>query len=107
MIERSNEKSTNKEQTVKSLRSRNQQKVVIAKWLGIQPKILILDEPTRGVDVGVKKDIYKIINELTREGVAIIMISSELPEVLGVSDRIMVIHEGTITKSFQKNDADQ
>lgn len=107
LIERLNVKSTNKEQTVKSLSGGNQQKVVIAKWLGIQPKILILDEPTRGVDVGAKKEIYKIINELTKEGVAIIMISSELPEVLGVSDRIMVIHEGTITKTFQKNDADQ
>lgn len=96
LMDRLNVKARNKEQDVKSLSGGNQQKVVIAKWLGIQPKLLILDEPTRGVDVGAKKEIYSIMNELTRNGVAIIMISSELPEVLGVSDRIMVIHEGSL-----------
>lgn len=74
----------------------NQQKVVLAKWIFTDPKILILDEPTRGVDIGAKKEIYSIINDLAARGVAIIMVSSELPEVLGMSDRIMVVHEGHI-----------
>ena len=74
-------------QRVKSLSGGNQQKVVIAKWLGTQPKVLILDEPTRGVDVGAKKEIYLIMNELAKQGVAIIMVSSELPEVIGLSTR--------------------
>lgn len=85
----------------------NQQKVVFAKWLFINPKLLILDEPTRGVDIGAKKEIYTIINKLTSRGVAIIMVSSELPEVLGVSDRIMVIHEGHIKGILNKDEADQ
>lgn len=72
----------------------NQQKVVIAKWLMMSPKILILDEPTRGIDVGAKSEIYKLINQLAMEGVAIIVISSELPEILGISDRIVIMSEG-------------
>lgn len=107
LVQRLHVKAMNKEQEVKSLSGGNQQKIVIAKWLGIKPKILILDEPTRGVDVGAKKEIYNIINELTEKGVAIIMISSELPEVLGISDRIMVVHEGSLAKIFDKSDADQ
>lgn len=107
LIERLQVRTTGREQEVKSLSGGNQQKVVIAKWLGIQPKVLILDEPTRGVDVGAKKEIYMIINELTKSGVAIIMISSELPEVLGISDRIMVMHEGKITAFLNSKDADQ
>lgn len=75
----------------------NQQKVVFAKWIDTDPKVLILDEPTRGVDIGAKKEIYGIINKLAASGVAIIMVSSELPEVLGMSDRIMVVSEGKIT----------
>src|SRR5690625_7820939 len=71
------------------------------------PKVLILDEPTRGVDVGAKQEIYTIMNELAKNGVAIIMISSELPEVLGVSDRIMVMHEGKISKILNRDEADQ
>ena len=74
----------------------NQQKVVFAKWIFIDPKILILDEPTRGVDVGAKKEIYSIINRLAEKGVAVIMVSSELPEILGMSDRVMVVHEGEV-----------
>lgn len=107
LVKRLHVKATNKEQEVKSLSGGNQQKVVIAKWLGIEPKVLILDEPTRGVDVGAKKEIYNIMNELTEKGVAIIMISSELPEVMGISDRIMVIHEGNLAKIFDEHDADQ
>ncbi|MBG9783207.1 sugar ABC transporter ATP-binding protein [Shouchella lehensis] len=81
-------------QQAKSLSGGNQQKVVIAKWLGIKPKVLILDEPTRGVDVGAKKEIYTIMNELAKQGVAIIMVSSELPEVIGLSSRVGVMFEG-------------
>lgn len=85
----------------------NQQKVVFAKWIYTNPKILILDEPTRGVDIGAKKEIYNIINELAGQGVAIIMVSSELPEVLGMSDRIMVVREGTIRGIISKAEANQ
>jgi len=85
----------------------NQQKVVLAKWIYTDPKILILDEPTRGVDIGAKKEIYNVINELAAKGVAVIMVSSELPEVLGMSDRIMVVHEGQITGIIDAEGADQ
>ena len=85
----------------------NQQKVVLAKWIYKDPKILILDEPTRGVDIGAKKEIYSVINELAAKGVAVIMVSSELPEVLGMSDRIAVVHEGKITGILDARDADQ
>ena len=85
----------------------NQQKVVLAKWIYTDPKILILDEPTRGVDIGAKKEIYDVINQMAAKGVAVIMVSSELPEVLGMSDRIMVVHEGTVTGIIDAADADQ
>ncbi|SEI01643.1 ribose ABC transporter ATP-binding protein [Halobacillus karajensis] len=91
----------------KNLSGGNQQKVVIAKWIGIGPKVLILDEPTRGVDVGAKREIYQLMNELTDRGVAIIMVSSELPEILGMSDRVLVVHEGTIAGELSKEEADQ
>ena len=85
----------------------NQQKVVFAKWIYTDPKILILDEPTRGVDIGAKKEIYTIINELAAKGVAIIMVSSELPEVLGMSDRIMVVREGEVRGIIGREEANQ
>ncbi len=85
----------------------NQQKVVFAKWIDTDPKVLILDEPTRGVDIGAKKEIYNIINKLAATGVGIIMVSSELPEVLGMSDRIMVVREGKITGILPKEKANQ
>ena len=85
----------------------NQQKVVLAKWIYTDPKILILDEPTRGVDIGAKKEIYSVINELAAKGVAVIMVSSELPEVLGMSDRIMVVHEGKVPGIIDAATADQ
>lgn len=85
----------------------NQQKVVIAKWVYTDPKILILDEPTRGVDIGAKKEIYDVINDLAAKGVAVIMVSSELPEVLGMSDRIMVIREGEVRGIIDGKEADQ
>jgi ribose transport system ATP-binding protein len=100
-------KTAGGEQIVGSLSGGNQQKVVIGKWLAAKPKILILDEPTRGVDIGAKKEIYDIMNRLAREGVAILMISSELPEVLGMSDRILVMHEGRITGEFSRDEATQ
>ena len=76
----------------------------MAKWLAINPSILILDEPTRGIDVGAKFEIYKIMCDLARRGIAIIMISSELPEVMGMSDRIMVVSGGKITGEFNRED---
>ena len=85
----------------------NQQKVVIAKWIGMNPSIIIMDEPTRGIDVGAKRDIYDLMNELTSQGVAIIMVSSELPEVIGMSDRILVIHEGKIAGELDHKEATQ
>ncbi|TWE09114.1 ribose ABC transporter ATP-binding protein [Neobacillus bataviensis] len=85
----------------------NQQKIVIAKWLITKPKILILDEPTRGVDVGAKKEIYEIINQLKKEGVAIIVVSSELPEVLGICDRVAIMHERKLVKILDIKEASQ
>ncbi|WP_033125060.1 sugar ABC transporter ATP-binding protein [Eubacterium sp. ER2] len=85
----------------------NQQKVVFAKWIYTDPKVLILDEPTRGVDIGAKKEIYNIINDLAAKGVAIIMVSTELPEVLGMADRIMVVREGLVRGILSKEEADQ
>ncbi|MFD2440938.1 ATP-binding cassette domain-containing protein [Paracoccus kondratievae] len=85
----------------------NQQKVLIARWLLTKPKILILDEPTRGIDVGAKAEIHRLISRLAQQGVAVIMISSELPEVLGMSDRIMVMHEGHMTGILDRAEATQ
>lgn len=95
------------EQKVKSLSGGNQQKIVLGKWLGAEPDVLILDEPTRGVDVGAKKEIYTIMSELAESGVAIIMVSSDLPEVLGMSDRIVVMREGVVTGTLAKDEATQ
>ncbi|HQY66155.1 MAG TPA: xylose ABC transporter ATP-binding protein [Pyrinomonadaceae bacterium] len=83
----------------------NQQKVVLGKWLLTNPKILFLDEPTRGIDVGAKQEIYAEINRLAKDGMAIVLVSSELPEVLGLSDRVMVLHEGRITGEFTRSEA--
>ncbi len=82
------------EQHARNLSGGNQQKVVLAKWMAAQPKVFILDEPTRGVDVGAKAEIYALMHEMVQQGMAIIMISSELPEVLALSDRIVVMREG-------------
>ena len=75
----------------------NQQKVVISKWLATDPEILIVDEPTRGIDVGSKKEIHALLSHLAQQGIGIIMISSELPEIIGMSDRVVVMHEGRIS----------
>jgi D-xylose transport system ATP-binding protein len=83
----------------------NQQKVVLGKWLLTNPKVLFLDEPTRGIDVGAKQEIYANINALAKQGLAIVMVSSELPEVLGLSDRVLVLHEGKMTGEFSRSEA--
>jgi ABC-type sugar transport system ATPase subunit len=100
-------KTPSLEQRVGNLSGGNQQKVVLAKWLLTQPKVLFLDEPTRGIDVGAKVEIYNIMNDLVDQGVCVVMVSSELPEVLGMSDRILVIHEGRLTGSFSREEATQ
>ncbi len=90
---------------VGTLSGGNQQKVVLAKWLLTEPRVLFLDEPTRGIDVGAKQEIYAQINALAKEGLAIVLVSSELPEVLGLSDRVIVLHEGHVTGEFKRNEA--
>jgi len=100
-------KTPSLEQRVGHLSGGNQQKVVLAKWLLTQPKVLFLDEPTRGIDVGAKVEIYNIMNDLVDQGVCVVMVSSELPEVLGMSDRILVIHEGRLTGAFSREEATQ
>ncbi|MCM3629902.1 sugar ABC transporter ATP-binding protein [Paenibacillus glycanilyticus] len=107
LIKRLQIKTHSAETAAGKLSGGNQQKVVIAKWVGIGPRVLILDEPTRGVDVGAKREIYQLMNELTSHGVAIIMVSSELPEVLGMSDRIVVVHEGRIAGERSREEATQ
>ena len=96
-IDKMSTKTPSHEQTVTHLSGGNQQKVMIGRWLATSPKILILDEPTRGVDVGAKAEIYEIMNELTKQGVSIIMISSELPEIINMSDRVYVMYDGRVT----------
>jgi len=95
------------DEPVINLSGGNQQKVLIARWLMTHPRILILDEPTRGIDVGAKAEIHRLISELAGQGVAVLMISSELPEVLGMSDRILVMHEGRMTGIVDRKDATQ
>jgi putative multiple sugar transport system ATP-binding protein len=100
-------KSEGIEQNPKSLSGGNQQKILLAKWLYTDPEILILDEPTRGIDVGAKYEIYQFMNKLASEGKAIIMISSEMPELLGMSDRVYVINKGKIVGEFTKDEVNQ
>jgi len=95
------------EQSAQNLSGGNQQKVVLAKWLFTKSKVLIFDEPTRGIDVGAKVEIYKLMNDLMRAGVSILMISSELPEVLGMCDRILVMHEGRLAGELSRAEATQ
>ena len=100
-------KTPSTEQQVQNLSGGNQQKVVLAKWLFTQSKVMIFDEPTRGIDVGSKVEIYQLMNRLAESGVGIIMISSELPEVLGMSDRILVMHDGRLAGELSREDATQ
>ena len=95
------------EQIVGKLSGGNQQKVVLGKWLATRPRLLIMDEPTRGIDVGAKAEIHRLMSELAAQGLAVLMISSELPEVLGMSDRILVMREGRIVAEFARGEADQ
>jgi ribose transport system ATP-binding protein len=95
------------EQRVASLSGGNQQKVVLAKWLSTGPKVLLLDEPTRGIDVAAKAEIYQVMNRLAKSGMALVMVSSELPEVLGMSDRIAVLHEGRLAGLVSRSHATQ
>ena len=90
---------------VSTLSGGNQQKIVIGRWLMIPPKVLILDEPTRGIDVGAKAEVHAIIDRLAGDGLAVLFISSELPEILGMSDRILVMRNGTVAGAFSRQDA--
>lgn len=100
-------KTPDLQEMVENLSGGNQQKLLIARWLLTNPRILILDEPTRGIDVGAKSEIHRLISALAGQGVAVVMISSELPEVLGMSDRIMVMHEGRVSGFLNRDEADQ
>ena len=95
------------EQKVKNLSGGNQQKVVLAKWLVTRPRILLLDEPTRGIDVGAKVEVHNLLFQMAAAGIAIIVISSELPEILSLADRIVTMREGRVTGEMMTADADQ
>jgi len=94
-------------QTVRNLSGGNQQKVVLAKWLSTQPKLLIMDEPTRGIDIGAKTEVHALISQLVQQGMGILMISSEMPEIIGMSDRVVVMCQGRITAEFERGEFDQ
>ncbi|HLQ11515.1 MAG TPA: sugar ABC transporter ATP-binding protein, partial [Ktedonobacteraceae bacterium] len=102
-----NVRSSGVEQFVNALSGGNQQKVVLGKWLATNPSVLILDEPTRGIDVGAKAEVHRIISDLAARGLAIILISSDLPEVLAMADRVIVLHEGHVTGTFARSEATQ
>jgi len=106
-IQRLDIRTPSAQQRVQNLSGGNQQKVVISRWLTLNPRVLMLDEPTRGIDVGAKSEIYRLMRKLASEGVGIIMVSSELPEILGVSDRVLVMHEGRIAGEFDPRVATQ
>jgi inositol transport system ATP-binding protein len=95
------------DEIIQNLSGGNQQKVLVGRWLLTNPRILILDEPTRGIDVGAKAEIHRLVSELAGTGVAILMISSEMPEVLGMSDRVVVMHGGQVTGILDRKDANQ
>ncbi|MEP2777654.1 MAG: sugar ABC transporter ATP-binding protein [Luteolibacter sp.] len=100
-------KTPNLDQKIKNLSGGNQQKVIIAKWLATHPTLVIFDEPTRGIDVGAKSEIYALVNSLVESGKAVLMISSEMEEVMGMSDRILVLHEGKVTGELERKDFNQ
>ena len=107
VMQRMTVKAASSETPIGTLSGGNQQKVAIARGLMTRPKVLILDEPTRGVDVGAKKEIYQLINQFKADGLSIILVSSEMPEVLGMSDRIIVMHEGHLSGEFTREQATQ
>ena len=92
------------DQPVQFLSGGNQQKVVIGKWLATRPSVFLLDEPTRGVDIGAKQEIYRLMEELAAKGVAVLFVSSDLEEILGMSDRVLVLHEGRLSGELQRNE---
>ena len=98
-------KTSSAKQLVRNLSGGNQQKIVLAKWLATNPKMLMLDEPTRGIDIHAKNEIYRLILELAEKGLGILMVSSELPEILAVSDRVLVLSEGHLTAEFSSSEA--
>ena len=100
-------KAPSYQQLVRNLSGGNQQKVVIAKWLFSDCSVIIFDEPTRGIDVGAKREIYVLMDELARDGKAIIMVSSDMPEMLGMADRIVIMHEGKLMKELSREEANQ
>ena len=102
MIERLRVKTPGPEQVVRYLSGGNQQKVVLGKWLAMEPRVLLMDEPTRGIDVGAKQEIYALMDELAARGVAILFVSSEMEEVLRMSDRAVVMHEGRIAGELDR-----
>jgi ribose transport system ATP-binding protein len=106
-VERLDIRTPNLRQRVRNLSGGNQQKVIIARWLTLKPQVLILDEPTRGIDVGAKAEIHALMSQLAQDGVGVLMISSELPEVLGISDRILVMREGRVAGEFARDEATQ
>jgi inositol transport system ATP-binding protein len=95
------------EQSIASLSGGNQQKVTLARWLALGPKVLIVDEPTRGIDIGAKVEVHNLLFELARSGIAVIAVSSELPEVLAISDRIVTMREGRVTGEIKSEDANE
>jgi ABC-type sugar transport system ATPase subunit len=105
LIERLQIKTGDPQNPASSLSGGNQQKIVLAKWLAIDPDLLILDEPTRGIDVGTKYEIYRIVDQLVSDGKAVLMVSSELPEILALSDRILVMSEGEIVAELDRENA--
>jgi rhamnose transport system ATP-binding protein len=92
---------------VSTLSGGNQQKVVLAKWLSTRPRVLIVDEPTRGIDIATKAEVHRLLSGLAAEGVAVLMVSSELPEVLGMADRVLVMHEGRLVDEIARDRADE
>jgi rhamnose transport system ATP-binding protein len=105
--QRLNVKSADLSDPVSTLSGGNQQKAVLAKWLSTEPRVLIVDEPTRGIDVGTKADVHRLLSDLAADGLAILMVSSELPEVLGMADRVLVMNEGRLVADIPRADADE
>ena len=104
LIEKLSIKTLSSEVDVKNLSGGNQQKVALAKWLSIDSKVIFIDEPTRGVDVGAKIEIYNLINEVAKKGVGVVVISSDMPEIMGIADRILVMYEGTFYGELTKEE---
>ena len=104
MTRRMRIKTPSSRQIVRYLSGGNQQKVVLGKWLAMKPSVLLLDEPTRGIDIGAKREIYALMEELSEQGVAILFVSSELEEVIGMSDRVLVMHEGKISGQLAREE---